>query len=579
MCPALTMIKTPAGTNGISVAAQIASNLYNNGQNHHLLVVSSTDYTLDRFLDSLAPLNIDERHILRLGHLTDKWNPKNQYWGRAGRVDSYLSKRISLLEKVSKLVRSLEIEQDYGATCELAGYFFESTISPLWEEFLSKNQSSSPFEIKDSFPFMEFFSERSSPLFNEEMSFSDALHVAKGCYEYIRSIFIDLSELRPFEILRAGEDRADYLIMKGVRVVALTSAYASLHREKLLRLGFRFESLIILDAGQLLDSEVFFTFLLQGLHEETGLSRLERLIMVGDDSRLPPKVSSTALSRKCNLNQSLFSRLTRLGFPVIELEEQSEFRPTIANIFRSCYKELVDSPLISEIENFKYANPGFCFETQFINVDDYMGRGEMEPRKQFIQNLGEAEYAVAIYMYMKLVGYPNNLISILTSTHGQKELIKDIIKQRCGWNRFFGMPSVVATFDEYSDQKNAYVILSLVRTTNLGNLADGRRLLSAFSRATTGLYILGRKSIFEDSDVFQNSFKSLWTFPHNHLWLNTEEVFEDKSRSVDNHHLKFVSKSSEWQVSKKEQDEVRWIGSVEEMGDLVHALSKKKLKD
>jgi intron-binding protein aquarius len=432
----------------------------------------------------------------------------------------------------------------------------------------------------EAFPFMDFFSDRAQPLFHEKMTSSEAMHVAEGCYDYIRSIFSDLHELRPFEILRAGEDRADYLIMKGVRIVGLTTPFAFLHREKLLNLGFRFESLLLLDSGQILDSEAFFTFLLQGLHEETGTSLLERLIMVGDDTVLSPRVSSTALARRCNLNQSLFTRLTRLGFPSIELEVQSEYRPTIANVFRPCYTELIDSNLLLQNEAFKYANPGFCFETQFINVDNYLDRGETEPRKRFIQNLGEAEYAVAIFMYMRLIGYPNESISILTSTYGQKELIKDVIRQRCGWNKFFGMPCVVATIDEYQDQRNSFVIVSLVRTKQLGNLSDGRRLLSAFSRATTGLYILGRKDLFQEADIFESYFKSLWLYPSDHLWLNTEESFGSKSRNVDNHQLNFNAKSSKWQTaSKKDQQKIKAISSVEDMGGFVHALSQQKLQE
>lgn len=221
-----------------------------------------------------------------------------------------------------------------------------------------------------------------------------------------------------------------------------------------------------------------------------------------------------------------------------------------------------------------YANPAFCFEMQFINVEDYLGNGETEPRKRFVQNLGEAEYAVAIFMYMRLMGYPNDLISIITATYGQKELIKDIIKKRCGWNRYFSEPRVVSTIDEYKDQKNSFVILSLVRTKHLGNLSDGKRLLSALSRATTGLYVLGRKSLFEEADIFE----SLWTYPSNRLWLNIKESYDSKSRSVDKHQLKYISKTSKWQVESKEDEGIiKGMQSVEEMGALVHTLSVEKL--
>lgn len=50
------------------------------------------------------------------------------------------------------------------------------------------------------------------------------------------------------------------------------------------------------------------------------------------------------------------------------------------------------------------ANPGFAHEFQLINVEDYQGKGETTPFPFFYQNLGEAEYVVQTFMYMRLMG-------------------------------------------------------------------------------------------------------------------------------------------------------------------------------
>lgn len=50
---------------------------------------------------------------------------------------------------------------------------------------------------------------------------------------------------------------------------------------------------------------------------------------------------------------------------------------------------------------------------------------------------------MALYMYMRLLGYPADRISILTTYNGQKHLIRDVINQRCGSNPFFGQPNKV----------------------------------------------------------------------------------------------------------------------------------------
>ncbi len=62
-----------------------------------------------------------------------------------------------------------------------------------------------------------------------------------------------------------------------------------------------------------------------------------------------------------------------------------------------------------------------------------------------VKNLAEAEYCVALYMYMRLLGYPADRISILTTYNGQKHLIRDVINQRCAGNPFFSQPNKVRT--------------------------------------------------------------------------------------------------------------------------------------
>lgn len=61
----------------------------------------------------------------------------------------------------------------------------------------------------------------------------------------------------------------------------------------------------------------------------------------------------------------------------------------------------------------------------------------------FLQNLAEAEYCVAVFMYMRLLGYPANKISILTTYNGQKHLIRDVISTRCADNPLIGRPRKV----------------------------------------------------------------------------------------------------------------------------------------
>ena len=60
----------------------------------------------------------------------------------------------------------------------------------------------------------------------------------------------------------------------------------------------------------------------------------------------------------------------------------------------------------------------------------FLGVGESSPSPFFYQNLAEAEFVVATFMYMRLIGYPAEKISILTTYNGQKHLIRDVVNAR-----------------------------------------------------------------------------------------------------------------------------------------------------
>ena len=57
---------------------------------------------------------------------------------------------------------------------------------------------------------------------------------------------------------------------------------------------------------------------------------------------------------------------------------------------------------------------------------------------------------------------------------------------RCSNNPLIGKPHKITTVDKYQGQQNDYILLSLVKTNNVGHLRDVRRLIVAMSRARLG---------------------------------------------------------------------------------------------
>ncbi|KAF1742476.1 hypothetical protein MXB_1480 [Myxobolus squamalis] len=347
----------------------------------------------------------------------------------------------------------------------------------------------------------------------DAISFEQDRDKAKEYIEYIGSLFSELKEYRPFELLRTAKDRSNYLVIKTCKIIAMTCVHAALKRKDL------YDNIIMEESAQILEVETFIPLLLQNPHD--GYNKLKRIILIGDHNQLPPIIRNLAFQKFCNMEQSLFSRFIRLGVPYVELDQQGRSRPSICQLFSWRYNNLLSLPAILKSEPYKIANPGFLFEFQIINIEDFQGIGENEPTRHFIQNLGEAEYAVSLFVYMRLCGYPAEKISILTTYNGQKHLIRDIIKKKCAQNPLLGQPWNISTVDRFQGQQNDYIIVSLVRTKTIGHLRDARRLVVAMSRARLGLYIVGRVSLFSNCHELKPTFDQLQQFPTNlHIVLN-----------------------------------------------------------
>jgi len=240
--------------------------------------------------------------------------------------------------------------------------------------------------------------------------------------------------------------RSDFLFTKQARIVAMTCTHAALARSRLLDLGFTYDTLIMEEAAQVLEIETFVPLALQNSDPTVpGGCRLKRVVLIGDHHQLPPVVKNPAFQKYGKLDQSLFARLVRLGVPTVQLDAQGRARPGIAKLYSWRYNNLGNLPAVTgtvaeatapgsssaaavRAAEYCLPNPGFAHEFQFVDVGDFQGAGESVPTPHFFQNLGEAEFVVATYMYMRLCGYPAAKISILTTYNGQKHLIRDVLQ-------------------------------------------------------------------------------------------------------------------------------------------------------
>lgn len=451
--PGLTVIVGPPGTGKTDVATQIINNIYHDFPRERTLLVAHSNQALNQLFQKIMALDIDERHLLRLGHGEEELDTESSY-GKYGRVETFLEKRVGYLYEVARLSASVGAPGAHANSCETAGYFYNVYIQPAWVKYWDKVKTpkSTKEDVIDRFPFHAYFSTAPQPVFDPNASKEELIDVARGCQRHLDRIFSELDDIRPFEILRQQRDKANYLLIKEARVIAMTSTHAAMKQQEIANLGFRYDNVVMEEAAQITEIESFIPCALQEV--KSSELPLKRLVLCGDHLQNSPIVQNLAFRQYANFEQSLFQRLVRLGVPTITLDQQGRCRPSIAELFRWRYDNLKDLSTTETNPDFHTANAGLEYDYQFINVPDYQGCGEREPSPHFIQNLGEAEYLVALYQYMRLLGYPAHKISILTTYAGQKALIQDVLNHRCNRNSLFGPPKIVTTVDKYQGEQN-----------------------------------------------------------------------------------------------------------------------------
>jgi intron-binding protein aquarius len=231
--PGLTMVVGPPGTGKTDVAVQIIALLYHNNPTHKILLVTHSNAALNDLFEKIMALNIDPRHLLRLGSgerdlreslalagAGGTGRGQGEIFSKQGRVNWSLERRIELLGQVQKLGAALGAPGDVGYTCETAQYFHLDHIQSRLEKFeidlaeLKADSGTKKASISEIFPFKKYFSDTPKPLFSGDVAQDE--ESARGCFRHIQKIFDELADYRAFEVLRTQTHRADYLLTRQV---------------------------------------------------------------------------------------------------------------------------------------------------------------------------------------------------------------------------------------------------------------------------------------------------------------------------------------------------------------------------
>merc|ERR1711862_309169 len=111
-------------------------------------------------------------------------------------------------------------------------------------------------------------------------------------------IFLELSEYSPLELLLTQKQSIDYLLKHQARIIAMMCTYTSIIRNHLLNINFRYDTIVMEEACQILEIETFLTFC---LHNN---NHLKRILLISDLYQFPPIVKKASLAQCSYYDQS-----------------------------------------------------------------------------------------------------------------------------------------------------------------------------------------------------------------------------------------------------------------------------------
>ncbi|XP_054550532.1 protein ZGRF1 isoform X2 [Talpa occidentalis] len=211
----------------------------------------------------------------------------------------------------------------------------------------------------------------------------------------------------------------------------------------------------------------------------------EKLILVGDPKQLPPTIQGSDAAHENGLEQTLFDRLCLMGHKPVLLRTQYRCHPTISAIANDLFYEghLING--ISEAERSPLLEwlPSLCF----YNVK---GLEQIERDNSF-HNVAEAAFTLKLIQSLIASGIAGSMIGVITLYKSQMHRLCHLLSAGD-----FDHPDIkavqVSTVDAFQGAEKEVIILSCVRTQQVGFIDSEKRMNVALTRGRRHLLIVGK---------------------------------------------------------------------------------------
>nr|XP_054773282.1 protein ZGRF1-like [Lytechinus pictus] len=224
----------------------------------------------------------------------------------------------------------------------------------------------------------------------------------------------------------------------------------------------------------------------------------EKLVLVGDPHQLDPTIQGSESAHKSGLEQTLFDRLSLMGYDPIMLRTQYRCHPCISSIANTLFYDgqLLDGVIEEDRPPLLPNLPTLCF----FNISH--GR-EMSSRDGSYFNDPEASFVVFLISSMMEMGISPSDVGVITLYKAQVSRIRMQLLQTSSTQKSSELKAIqISTVDAFQGGEKSIIILSCVRTQRVGFIDSDKRTNVALTRSKNHLLIVGGMKMLSDNHLW-----------------------------------------------------------------------------
>ncbi|KAH9289075.1 hypothetical protein KI387_033192 [Taxus chinensis] len=328
-------------------------------------------------------------------------------------------------------------------------------------------------------------------MLNNKKGLKEVLYLKRNeCIQFLKKHLCSETEVARIAQKFISPDKLEKLCLSCAKLVFSTVSSSA---KRCMNMAGSFDCLIIDEAVQLTEAESTIALQTRGLRN---------VFLIGDPKQLPATIISKA-SENAGYSRSLFERLVHLQHPFHLLNIQYRMHPLISQFpnmefYGNC---IMNGPNVkmegygnAHIESEMYGTYAF------INIAD--GREEEDDFSRSKRNIVEA--AIVLYMLSKLYkvcARKEGLkisVGVISPYNAQVMYLEGKLMNKDEWRN--SMDIEVKSVDGFQGGEKDIIIISTVRTNDIGFLCNWRRANVSLTRARFCLWIVGNGPMLVNSN-------------------------------------------------------------------------------